>query len=59
MKRELVIGCGLALALSPACMAQALGRGQARSMVISRGGIVARRERGGCGDRNERDDGCG
>jgi gamma-glutamyltranspeptidase / glutathione hydrolase len=41
MKRELLVGCGLALALSPTCMAQALGRGQARSMVISRGGIVA------------------
>jgi len=41
MKRELLIGCGLALALSPTSMTQALGRGQARSMVISRSGIVA------------------
>jgi gamma-glutamyltranspeptidase/glutathione hydrolase len=41
MKRELLLACGLTLALSPACMAQGLGRGQGRSMVISRGGIVA------------------
>jgi gamma-glutamyltranspeptidase / glutathione hydrolase len=41
MKRELLLAYGLTLALSPACMAQGVGRGQGRSMVISRGGIVA------------------
>ncbi len=41
MIKEFLIGCGLALLLPPAGIAQALGRGQARSMVISRNGIVA------------------
>jgi len=55
-------------------VSEAQDRSQGRSMVISRKGIVAaesplaaqagarilgaRRERGGCGDRHERDDGC-
>ena len=42
MTNRIWIGCGLALLLSSAGAAQApLGRGQARSMVVSRNGIVA------------------
>ena len=42
MTKKILIGCGLALLLTSASAAQApLGRGQARSMVVSRNGIVA------------------
>jgi len=42
MTMKILMGCSLALVLTSASVAQApLGRGQARSMVVSRNGIVA------------------
>src|SRR5215467_4286253 len=42
MTMKILMGCSLALVLTSASVAKApLGRGQARSMVVSRGGIVA------------------
>src|SRR5262250_142919 len=42
MTMKILMGCSLALVLKSASVAQApLGRGQARSMVVSRNGIVA------------------